>query len=554
MPSPTTPAFCPWNRRHNRTDLKNHGRAGPGRRAFSVLCRLHNHPQCKDNGHQPLAIDRSPLHISAVGKNKNGLIRRSRDAMKQKMITTLFVATFVWLNVVPSMNAQTSPPSLAIAPNGNQIVVSWPLWASNYGLQTKSNLFSSNWSNVTGGISTVTAGYVFTNSATGHAAFFRLSSPGQNSYTVTVNQGANGAISPGTTTVNQGSNQTFTVTPNPNYQIASITIDGTNQNLTPQWTDLGTQGANSFIRSIVELGNGIVVGGGDTIVRSTNSGATWTDLGAKGGGQIILKLSYLGNGIVIAGVTAGKILRSTDYGATWTDLGTQFGQSHIYGLGNLGNGIVLAGTKPGGLLLRSADYGATWSNMGQLGSETTIYPIESPTNGIVLIGVATTGDIWRSTNSGTNWTNLGNQAGELDIDFITSIGAGVMIASTYPGGKMLRSTNYGLTWIDLGRFDTVDTMSSVAPAGNGVAIAGTGKDGHMWRTTDYGATWTNLGQLGSEAILRSMFLTNGTALVGTSPNGKIFRSTNAGTTAGYTFTNVQAPHTITASFVHVASP
>jgi uncharacterized repeat protein (TIGR03803 family) len=65
-------------------------------------------------------------------------------------------------------------PTLGIAPTGNQAVISWPPWASNYGLQTATNLSSGSWSNVTSGITTVNAGYVFTNTMNGHAAFFRL--------------------------------------------------------------------------------------------------------------------------------------------------------------------------------------------------------------------------------------------------------------------------------------------------------------------------------------------------------------------------------------------
>jgi len=47
-----------------------------------------------------------------------------------------------------------------------------------------------------------------------------------NQLTITVTQGANGVIAPGTTTVNYGGSQTFAVTPNTGYYIASITVDG----------------------------------------------------------------------------------------------------------------------------------------------------------------------------------------------------------------------------------------------------------------------------------------------------------------------------------------
>ena len=48
-----------------------------------------------------------------------------------------------------------------------------------------------------------------------------------NQYTITVTQTANGAISPSTSILNYADNQTFIITPNTGYSIASITVDGT---------------------------------------------------------------------------------------------------------------------------------------------------------------------------------------------------------------------------------------------------------------------------------------------------------------------------------------
>jgi hypothetical protein len=45
-------------------------------------------------------------------------------------------------------------------------------------------------------------------------------------YTITVTQGAHGTISPGTTVKNAGENQTFTITANSGYHVASVTVDG----------------------------------------------------------------------------------------------------------------------------------------------------------------------------------------------------------------------------------------------------------------------------------------------------------------------------------------
>ena len=69
--------------------------------------------------------------------------------------------------------ALTLVPTLSIVPADNQIVLSWPTWAPQYGLQETANLTSGSWSNITNGIIDTGANYVLTNSVNG-AAFFRL--------------------------------------------------------------------------------------------------------------------------------------------------------------------------------------------------------------------------------------------------------------------------------------------------------------------------------------------------------------------------------------------
>lgn len=65
-------------------------------------------------------------------------------------------------------------PSLEIVPAGNRVVVSWPTWAPNYGLQVTTNLSSGMWSNILSATNTVGGNYVSTNIMSGNATFFRL--------------------------------------------------------------------------------------------------------------------------------------------------------------------------------------------------------------------------------------------------------------------------------------------------------------------------------------------------------------------------------------------
>ncbi|MFH1378134.1 MAG: LamG-like jellyroll fold domain-containing protein [Planctomycetota bacterium] len=73
----------------------------------------------------------------------------------------------------------------------------------------------------------VVASYTFSNVTAAHtiSATFAI-----NTYTITVSAGANGSISPsGSVTVNHGSNQTFTITPDANYRIVDVLVDGVSQ-------------------------------------------------------------------------------------------------------------------------------------------------------------------------------------------------------------------------------------------------------------------------------------------------------------------------------------
>ena len=386
------------------------------------------------------------------------------------------------------------------------------------------------------------------------------------SETITVTQGSNGTISPGTIWVDVGTSQTFIIRPTCDHTIQDVIVDDVNSSITSPWTDYGTQTGNNQIRNLTYLGDGTVIAVGSNIIRSTDYGITWTETNAVWEGGFKLNVIYAGDGVVLAGTAwgGGKILRSVDYGLTWNavELSQDKGITHIYGLESLGNGVVLAGTTEMiccyslnfAMILRSTDYGETWEEVLGLKQDLNFTTIEYLGNGIVVAGTAgPTGSIWRSTDYGFTWTNLGSQGGERDFDYITHLGKGIAIASTYPNGKMLRSTDYGLTWTDLGKFDEDKFMSQVASAGNGIAVAGTGSDGHIWRTTDYGATWTDLGQQGGEKNIQPVYIENGIFLAGTRPTGKILRSTDYGLGAvtTYTFTDIQEDHSLTASFIPV---
>ena len=80
----------------------------------------------------------------------------------------------IWSTQITEIIA-TTPPALTIAKAGTNVLVAWPLYASNYQLQTTTNLLATNsWTQITSGISTNGIVLSALVSKTTTAKFFRL--------------------------------------------------------------------------------------------------------------------------------------------------------------------------------------------------------------------------------------------------------------------------------------------------------------------------------------------------------------------------------------------
>lgn len=67
-----------------------------------------------------------------------------------------------------------------------------------------------------------------------------------NTFTITVTQGANGVIAPGTTTVNYGGSQSFTITASTGYHTVDVTVDGSSVGAASSCTFSNVQAAHTI--------------------------------------------------------------------------------------------------------------------------------------------------------------------------------------------------------------------------------------------------------------------------------------------------------------------
>jgi hypothetical protein len=100
------------------------------------------------------------------------------------------------------------------------------------------------------------------------------------SFTITVTQGANGNIAPGTTSLNCGSNQLFSIAPNAGYHIVDVVVDGSSvgavssypfNNVTANHSITASFASDSYTITATSTGNGSINPGGTSTVSSHGS-------------------------------------------------------------------------------------------------------------------------------------------------------------------------------------------------------------------------------------------------------------------------------------------
>ncbi len=150
--------------------------------------------------------------------------------------------------------------------------------------------------------------YTFSNIQTDHSitATYAINP----SYTITVTQGANGTLSPSTTTVLGGLSQTFAITPNSGYVVNSVIVDGVNVGAVTSYSFNTVNGNHTITASFIST---------FTITASTTStngaispaGSTTVPVAGSQSYAITANPGYKINYVAVNGVSVGAVASYT---------------------------------------------------------------------------------------------------------------------------------------------------------------------------------------------------------------------------------------------------
>jgi hypothetical protein len=146
--------------------------------------------------------------------------------------------------------------------------------------------------------------YTFSNVTAAHtiAASFSLLT-----YTITASAGAGGAISPsGAVSVNYGASQTFTITPNSGYQVASVLVDGSSVGAVTSYTFTNVTVGHTISASFA-VQTFIITATAQTGATITPSGTVSVAYGASQTFSIAANAGYQVSDILADGVSVGVV-------------------------------------------------------------------------------------------------------------------------------------------------------------------------------------------------------------------------------------------------------
>ena len=285
----------------------------------------------------------------------------------------------------------------------------------------------------------------------------------------------------------------------------------------PLWYEQNSSGNRELTDvHFVDQNNGWISGWTETMLHTTDGGATWTNQNIPpNNAYYSVFFTDLLNGWATG--YAGKIVHTTDGGETWTDqtapITTEYHESYFIN-SNVG---WLAGGDNGGfpsyishrVILFTSNGGATWNE--QYGE-----PYESPLKSIYFIdqnngyACGEAGIIMKTTDGGISWSQQVLSSFHLrNIFFADNLNG--WVTAYYLGlphyTAVFRTTDGGVNWIET-QLGAEESLSGIYFVDNmkGWAVGGANSQGLVYYTSDGGVNWIQQNIPTTEYLYRVFFI------------------------------------------------
>jgi hypothetical protein len=131
-------------------------------------------------------------------------------------------------------------------------------------------------------------------------------------FTLTASAGSGGSISPtGTVTVNQGANQTFTIAANSGFTIGSVTVDGASQGAVTSFTFSNVQANHTISAAFNPIPTFTITASAGANGTITPSGTVTVNQGANQSYSIAASSGFTVSSVLVDGVSQGAITAFT---------------------------------------------------------------------------------------------------------------------------------------------------------------------------------------------------------------------------------------------------
>lgn len=238
---------------------------------------------------------------------------------------------------------------------------------------------------------------------------------------------------------------------------------------------------------------GIVVGAGGRIARTSNKGVTWSSVSS--GLDSIVNLNsvhFTNSNVGFAGGSPGRMIRSTDGGQSWAikESGIDMEILSVHLTNDQSGYAVGAGGDAGFSIFQTKNGGETWTQPKPTvsgGFRGAVW-FTSTTTGYV---VSEYGLTLKTSDAGSKWDTLDTGLGEFSAQLISvhfpSPDTGYICGGN---GLLLRTINAGKNWKTL-TTNSTETFNSIFFTNGRIGIA-VGESGTIFRTIDAGDNWINV--------------------------------------------------------------